>query len=171
MQILLYLKRCEKECRSICTTIFAVMWHKSFTDGSEARDAASYDVSMRKSFSFFSSSCVVTVSVLSHTLRWWCLFTDVSFTSFLFDRNVRSSLHVTPKALSSPILWNWQSLSHIVPAPPLGSNFIYISYLLHILLIIYKHTNLSKTESINNCLFGNDSLKYLKFQWSTDGLR
>lgn len=39
------------------------------------------------------------------------------------------------------------------------------------LLIIYKHTNVSKTESINNCLFGNDSLKYLKFQWSTDGLR
>lgn len=35
------------------------------------------------------------------------------------------------------------------------------------LLIIYKHTNVSKTESINNCLFGNDSLKYLKFQWSS----
>lgn len=179
MQILLYLKRCEKECRSICTTICAVMWHKSFTDGSEARDAASYDVSMRKSFSFFSSSCVVTVSVLSHTLRWWCLFTDVSFTSFLFDRNVRSSLHVTPKALSSPILWNWQSLSHSSCTASRVKFHIYFIFAPHpcrcivdkSLLIIYKHTNVSKTESINNCLFGNDSLKYLKFQWSTDGLR
>lgn len=178
MQILLYLKRCEKECHSICTTICAVMWHKSFTDGSEARDAASYDVSMRKSFSFFSSSCVVTVSVLSHTLRWWCLFTDVSFTSFW--QKCAVILACYPKGpFQSNLVKLAESLSHSSCTASRVKFHIYFIFAPHpcrcivdkSLLIIYKHTNVSKTESINNCLFGNDSLKYLKFQWSTDGLR
>lgn len=120
----------------MCTAQFASEQRssKSFTDGSEVRGAAGNDDFTQKSC--FLLSCAVTVFMLTHSLRLLYFYTDFQISLW---QKCAVTLACYPKglfqsSLDPPREWSQQILPDILPPQPLGSHFIYISYLLHILV-------------------------------------
>ena len=170
--------RCEKVRCSICITFWAARQHKPFTDGSEVKDAAGCDVFPQEPLFCH----VLTLFLYWPTALGYDIYT-VTPPSDLFVRNVQLPLYITPQAYLSPIWsfrgeWSRQIINwHTSPSASgvvLHTYFILAPHPCQCMLgksrlINYKYTNVTKGESINYCLLGNEPLKYSTCQWCTEG--
>lgn len=124
-------------------------------------------------------TCVVTVSVLSHTLRWWYLFTDFSQIIFIWQ-NCAVTLACYPRG---PFQSNLDprlqvkladSLSHTSSRASRVRFHIYFIFAPHprqrvvdkSQLITYKCSNVNKTESIKDRLTEIFTLSVVS-RWTT----